>query len=474
MRHALGVVMPAIARALVVAVIVALAQSISARHAAARPAVEFRVPDEERPAARLGEMVGWLAREQFEDGGFTWQNRIGFSAGKVQYRSRNPTPPEVVDTAMVGLSLLRFQGASRTWKARKVLAGATSFVEGVVLASDWWALDLSSQKSPLMVRIGPHVDTFFALWLLAEVRDPGTPTNPDPLVTKLIAKVESNIAEDGSWGDPKASALNAPLLGHAVGVRALETARRRGFKVDPAVFAKAVGYALSEEARKRDELQAGKWKPGCGGFRPRWMRNVALDDFEPINEAFYLSAARLCVLDQAERSKAGEEQRLRARLEEPANDDVLEEIAASLKAIVETRQTLAVARDQMSAAHAETKSFAPLIFDAEDFLAALLTVDAMGTSEVEEWFPPTVRALVRFQDADGGLKIQDHVSCWVRGPGKPCPCEVEMGTGIPRELCPLQLSFCSRDRVMCTAAGLALLLADTPYRKGFLNPKSVK
>jgi hypothetical protein len=207
------------------------------------------------------------------------------------------------------------------------------------------------------VRIGTHVDTFFALWLLAELREPGSESRPDPLITKLIAKIERNINRDGSWGNAKTEAQNSPLLGHAIGVRALETAARKGFKVKPEVLAAAEAYAISDAAKEFEEKQSGKWKPLCGGFRPEWMQNCELDDFEPINEKFYLSAARLSVLDQADRTNAIQERAIRERLTKPASNKELERLAAALKSIVTTRKTLATARGQMYAAYGEKKSF---------------------------------------------------------------------------------------------------------------------
>ena len=89
-----------------------------------------------------------------------------------------------------------------------------------------------------------------------------------------------------------------------------------------------------------------------------------------------------------------------------------------------------------------------------------------------------------FQDVDGGLKYQEHISCQIvtglrfkchNGQFDTCPCQTPcMRFVMPSELCAMQRSFCARERVFCTAAGLAILVADTPYRRGFLDPKSVK
>jgi hypothetical protein len=91
----------------------------------------------------------------------------------------------------------------------------------------------------------------------------------------------------------------------------------------------------------------------------------------------------------------------------------------------------------------------------------------MGVAAIEKWFPPTVRDLMFIQDVDGGLKAPDHITCQ-KVDGWWCT------PGVPDDLCAMQRSFCARERVFCTAAALAVLVADTPYRKGFLDPASVK
>ena len=441
-------------------------------------------PRPKRTVARLDEMLEWLSREQQpKNGGYTWRNHVGFAAGPVQFRDPNVGPPDVTDTAMVALAMLRTDNTPDRGPRKAVVRDAADFVAKAVEASDPYALELTPLRTPLTARIGHHADTFFALWLLAELRAPQSPAGIDPLVSKLIEKIERNIKPDGSWGDDDKPALNSPLLGHAVGVRALETASRKGFKVNPEVLAAAGAYALTDKALKLDAAQSGKWKKrDSGGLRPTWQFNSTVDDLEPINEAFYVSAARLSVLDQADRSNAVQEKRIHQRLRQPASNAELQQLAASLKSIAATRQTLARARGQMYAAFGEKKSFAPVIYCADDFLAALLTVDAMGIAMVEQWFPPTVRALMIYQDVDGGLKYQEHIACEITGARchnrawGPCLCQTPCMTalGMPSELCPSQRSFCARDRVFCTAAGMAILVADTPYRQGFLDPKTVK
>jgi hypothetical protein len=451
----------------------------------AKPLFDLKRKPGTRSVARLDEMMEWIAREQqAATGGYTWRNHVAFSAGPVQFRMPKPGPPEVVDTCMVALAMLRAMDAPHIRATRKqVMSGAIEFVEKVAGESDPKTLTLSPQRTPLSVRIGPHVDTFFALWLLAEVRDPGTPTQPDLLVQKLIEKVESNISPEGCWIDPAHPALNSPLLGHAIGVRALETALRRGFKVRPEIVARAEQYAIGDAALKYERRQSGKWKPSCGGFRPKWMSNQELDDLEPINEDFYLSAARLSVLDQADRSNALQEKQILERLKSPVATADLAKFKDSLQSIVATRRTLATARGQMLNAYRANNSFAPFIYAAEDYLATLLTVDALSAAAVEQWFPPTIRQMIFIQDVDGGLKAPDHIECLLGGPFfchnrgvGTCPCTTPCMTeaGMTSDLCDLQKSFIARDRVFCTAAGMAILLADTPYRQGFLDVKSVK
>ena len=80
--------------------------------------------------------------------------------------------------------------------------------------------------TPFTARIGGHADTFLTLLFFAELRSPryGSHTGYDAAIRKLVEKVEKNQNPDGSWGTLEP--LHAPMLGHAVGVWALETAVR--------------------------------------------------------------------------------------------------------------------------------------------------------------------------------------------------------------------------------------------------------
>jgi hypothetical protein len=112
---------------------------------------------------------------------------------------------------------------------------------------------------------------------------------------------------------------------------------------------------------------------------------------------------------------------------------------------------------------------APICFASEDYLSSLMVVDAMAECpDVEKWYPPLIKYLMVRQDIDGGLRIQDHISCHEDGPGTSCWC----GKGAREpQFCPSQKSWCSKDRTFITAAGTMMLLADTPYRAAFMSTK---
>jgi len=160
-----------------------------------------------------------------------------------------------------------------------------------------------------------------------------------------------------------------------------------------------------------------------------------------------------------------------------------------------TRTSLEQAQQALADALTAERGAAPLIFAAEDFIACLLIADSLPPATAERWFPATVRTLVHWQDADGGLKTDVHVTCKMPGEvgDRPerCTCEKFFGgfggqsrairearrgqvgnskePAVERQYCPDHKSFSSRDRVFCTAAAVATILADTPYRAGMFK-----
>jgi len=228
-------------------------------------------------------------------------------------------------------------------------------------------------------------------------------------------------------------------------------------------------------------------------------------------------SARLSILYQADLTNRALIERERAKsagrkltTAEYANVNAMSAAASRTRAALEAgRETM---RKTWTTVHKQDVQPcpAPIFFTGEDYLSSLMVVDAMaGSGDVEKWFPPLVQYLMARQDADGGLKIQNRIPCkFTRSGlvnemvGRNHPSEVKetesclcsaAGPDIlerkPRrelkakldnplaeydlepQFCPLQKSWCAKDRTFITAAGTMMLLADTPYRAAFLGAK---
>ena len=472
-----------------------------------------RLPGE--PSSRVDEMVRWIERQQMPDGGWHSKARFGLEGGlRLDWFLSGIPDADVSTTALLGVTLLRTRDRVGRTPYNEALADAVKYVAAAVDASPGSALDLDARHTPISARVGSYIDTALALLLLAEATERATPTHGGPMgprIEKLIRKLELNQKPEGYWGD---GAYNSPLLGHALAVWALEAASRKGHKVDPGVLALAGRWALGKEAQRADAAAAGKWQTKGRGLVPKWLEQVGPDDEEPINHEMYAAAARLSVLAQADRSNRQMEARLLLAARTASEPARRAEAARSIKAVQTTRATLEAAQRAVADTLTADRGAAPLTFAAEDFIACLLIADSLPPATAERWFPATVTTLMTWQDFGGGLRTDHHTickmpgkvgdpiqGCWCEGAGfgggstgpfaerglrggvpKPRPLpEAEPGArpaakgtvpSYERPFCPDNKSFCSQDRVFCTAAAVAAILADTPYKAAILPDRA--
>ncbi|CAA9392665.1 MAG: hypothetical protein AVDCRST_MAG64-1264 [uncultured Phycisphaerae bacterium] len=461
------------------------------------------LPGERKPGEaleRVDEMIHWIEGQSMPRGGWHSEPRFGLNRGlRFDWWLKRYVPDaDVSTTALVGVTLLRTRDRLGRTPYNEALADAVEYVAAAVDASPGSALDLDAHHTPISARVGSYIDTALALLLLAEATEPRTSTNGGPMgprIEKLIKKFELNQKPQGYWGD---GAYNSPLLGHALAVWALEAASRKGHKVDPGVLALAGRWALSKEAQRADAAAAGKWQTKGRGLVPEWLERIGADDEDPINHGMYTAVARLSVLAQADRSNRQMEARLLLAFRSADGPARRAEAARALKAIRTTRATLGAAQQTIAESLTPERGAAPLTFAAEDFVACLLIADSLPPATAGRWFPATVKTLMRWQDMDSGLKTDIHTLCRVEPPGL-CECEkyvqaqmtsAKRGLGamreeavrgvegkarepaIERQFCPDHKSFCSRDRVFCTAAAVAAILADTPYKAAILPERA--
>lgn len=410
-----------------------------------------------KPLERVGEIMRWLALEQFGDGSWSDTARLSLDAhvrglprpGRVGSEAYQGS---IADTALIGLALARAGVRPGGGEHGRAVGRAAELLYRLVMNGGRPRLRFGKQLPPIVVRVGPDVQHSLALLFFLELRKPGDrgavgDVRYDAAAVKLIEHIEVTQQPDGSWHVPREGAANAPLLGHALAVWALEAAVREGFEVGPKVIARAGQYAMTEAAERREWKVNGDWKTDPR-HRLRGTDGAAPGD-DPVNFEFYLMAARLSVLHQADLTNRWVIRREQQRLDAEGAGAPSQRLRDLARAAKTTRAALEAGRDVMRRTWTKLHKLdkhpgpGPVLFSGEDFLATLLTVDAMAErKDVEQWYPPVVQRIMHFHYIDGGVQTDGHLA---------------------------SPEFARPDRPWMTAATLMMLVADTPYRRVFLG-----
>jgi hypothetical protein len=513
-------------RSILVLLAVGIALPLIPSSAAGRSEVwEARRKKKEQPLPRIRELVDWIAVEQQDGGG--WAHRLWLPLRYHLHQSakKPKVPPQSIDgdkrrseqeaqsfipssfdTAMCGLALLRAGNTLSTGDRREQVKEAAEFLYRAVQSSNPVSVTIDFRPTPLTDRIGKRADTFAALLFFVTLREQefaarakaaakkGEPADRsftyDGAIDTLLSKTQQSLDADGNW---PVAGNHVPILSNALGCWALEAATRAGIDVKPEVLARAERYALSKEAEQENFKAQDTWRK-IGYFeKPRQTRHVLLCDNDPLGHQIYIMSARLSILYQADLTNRTLLERERAKSRGQTMSEVeYAKINALTTAAARTKAALEAGRAAMRKTWTTVyktdiePSPTPIFFTGEDFLSSLLVVDAMAEcNDVQKWFPPVVRQLMSYQDVDGGLRIQDPISC---GSGGSCICSSagpQMVNGkirVPEErpdtefrlepqFCPSQKAWCSQGRTFVTAAGVMILLADTPYRPAFMGAK---
>jgi hypothetical protein len=198
----------------------------------------------------------WLASVQGADGGW------GQDGGSSQYNNNAEgalakTNNDVANTVVAALALLR---AGDQYKAN--VERAVHFTLRKIEASPASGLSITDvNQTQIQRKLGPHIDTFLASMLLAQID--GTPTGPDKMrvrkaLEKCVAKIEQNQMRDGSWNF---SGGWAPIFGTSLASRGLFEASRKGVKVDREVLERAQQYFVGYQ---KQDVNGGSRGVGSG------------------------------------------------------------------------------------------------------------------------------------------------------------------------------------------------------------------
>src|SRR5207253_7603076 len=137
--------------------------------------------------------------------------------------------PNVADTCIAALALIRSGSTPREGLYRGAIAKAVRYVRSQVEESDSESLAVTRvQGTRVQQKLGPNIDTFLASMLLAEVKgrmpDPASETAADRALHKVLGKIERHQKEDGAFDGQGW----APILAQAMSGKGINRARQAG------------------------------------------------------------------------------------------------------------------------------------------------------------------------------------------------------------------------------------------------------
>jgi hypothetical protein len=362
----------------------------------------------------------YLIGRQHANGG--WSQGGGWRTGAQGGRIEGPhveDPPDVANTCVATLALLRAGHSPRQGEFAPNVARALDFVMGQVEQSDAdspYVTDLRGTQ--VQHKIGQYADTFLATLALAEAKgqmpEAASEGRLSAALEKAVAKMERHQQADGTW------ALGgwAPVVGQSLACAGLNRARQRGAKV-------------SDEALEKSEKHArSQYDPATRKYKLGGSAGVPL----------YGTASHLSAQSHSVGSYKTAKAKLRRVADSPAASK--EEQAHAAEKLKYYEEADAFHAESLSNAAADLRD--PRFIGGfgsnggEEFLSYLNiseTLAAKGGPEWEEWDRSVTENLERIQNGDGS---------W---------------TG----------HHCITGRTFCTAAALLVLMADRAPRPEPVN-----
>jgi hypothetical protein len=208
--------------------------------------------------------LAYLVSQQDASGGWGqgggW--RTGGQGGRVE-GTDVADPPDVGNTCIATLALLRAGNTPKQGKYAKNVARAVDFICKHVEESDKSSLYVTTVRdTQLQSKIGPYVDTFLASLVLAEIKgkmpDSGGEKRLVASLDKSIGKIQKHQKEDGSFDGNTGW---APVFSQGLASKALNRARQSGATVNEEALARAENNALGSV-----DVASGSFKSaGAGG-----------------------------------------------------------------------------------------------------------------------------------------------------------------------------------------------------------------
>ena len=204
----------------------------------------------------------YLVKQQHSNGG--WGQGGGWrtveNGGRIE-GAQVQDPPDVGNTCIATLALIRAGNTAKDGAYAKNVAKAIEFICGHVEKSDEKSLYVTNLKgTQLHSKIGPFVDTFLTSLVLSELKGNMPDEKSEKVLmaslTKTIKKIELNQKADGTFAGNNgwASVLSQGLAG-----KGLARAAQNGVAVNPQSLER-----IQEQVASNFDGKAGEFKSSVG------------------------------------------------------------------------------------------------------------------------------------------------------------------------------------------------------------------
>jgi hypothetical protein len=210
----------------------------------------------------------YLVKQQHENGG--WGQGGGWRTVDNGGRIEGPEvkdPPDVGNTCIAALALVRAGNTPKTGPYAKEVAKAVEFICGHVAKSDEKSLLVTDVKgTQLHTKIGPYVDTFLTSMVLAELKGSMADEKSEKMLmaalTKTISKIEKNQQADGTFAGNHGW---ASVLSQGIAGKGLARAAQNGVAVNGQVLDRIKDQVAANFDKSTGDFRSGAGYGG-GGF----------------------------------------------------------------------------------------------------------------------------------------------------------------------------------------------------------------
>lgn len=195
--------------------------------------------------------LAYLISQQHETGGFGqgggWRLSAEGQSGRVE-GTEVKDPPDVGNTCIAALALIRAGSTPKAGPHAKPLAKAIDFIEQHVEQADKESLYVTPVRdTQLQSKIGRYVDTFLTALVLSELKgqmpDKKSEERLFAALNKTIGKIESNQQADGTF---VGNAGWASVLSQGLASKALNRAYQKGVAVKAETIKKDFDQSVAQ------------------------------------------------------------------------------------------------------------------------------------------------------------------------------------------------------------------------------------